>query len=196
MDLEPYLFDNLYIAKQLWDAGAAERFLKWCGSYPVDTEEYYELFYDGVASVFEETKTYYNEEKEIETLVLFDPLMDEFFRLCEEYERLKGVSPADNQLRRGGQREVCNSFGFVDYCCDWWLFDEQHGRSRLVILFDCNFCGHHELPGAVANARNELKNQISQLKSKIKALASNKKPKCQKNPPVKMLTEVERKEAA
>lgn len=170
MELEPYFFDNLRVAKQLWDAGAAERFLKWCGSYPVDTEEYYELFYDGVASVYEETRTYYNEKREIETLVLFDPLMDEFFRLCQEHERRKGVSPENNQLRRTGQRKVHDSFGIVDYCCDWRLCDEQHGRPRLVILFDCNFYGYHALPGAVAESRNELKNQIMELKKVLAGL--------------------------
>ncbi len=171
MELEPYFFDNLCVAKQLWDAGASERFLKWCGSYPVDTEDYYELFYDGVASVFEETRTYYNEEDEVETLVLFDPLMDEFFHLCREYERRKGVSREDNPFRSRGQQEVHDSFGFMDYSCDWWLCDEQHGRPRLVILFNYDFCGHHALPGAVAESKSELKNQIIGLK---KALADLK----------------------
>lgn len=168
MELEPYFFDNLYLAKQLWDAGVANRFLDWCGSLPVDTEEYYELFYDGVASVFEETKTYYNEEKEIETIVLFDPLIEEFFRLCREYERLSGVSSDANQIRKSGLRAVHESFGFIDYSCDWWLHDEQHGRPRLIILFNCDFYGQHALPGAVADSRIELESQISGLK---KALA-------------------------
>lgn len=168
MELEPYFFDNLYIAKQLWDAGAGNDFFDRCGSFAADSEDYYALFYEGVASVYKETCNYYNEDKEIETLVLFDPLMDEFFRLCREYERRKGVSPENNQLRRTGQREVHDSFGFVDYCCDWWLCDEQHGRPRLVILFDCNFCGHHALPGAIADSRSELESQIIGLK---KALA-------------------------
>lgn len=188
MELEPYFFDNLCVAKQLWDAGAANPFLKWCGSFPVDTEEYYEIFYDGVASVYEKTCSYYNEEKEVETLVLFDPLMDEFFRLCREYEQRKGISKEGNPLRHRGQRDVCDSFGFQDYCCSWWLFDEQHGRPRLVILFDCDFCGHHALPGAVADSRSELESQIIGLK---KALAE-----LEPQPVITLPVQTEMKEAA
>lgn len=163
MELEPYFFDTLCVAKQLWDAGMAERFMKRCGSYPADTEEYYEIFYDGVSSVYEETNNYYNEEKEVESLVIFDPLIDEFFRLCREYERRKGISKEDNPLRDCGLREVYDSFGFWDYSCDWRLCDE-HGRPRLVILFSCEFCGQHVLPGAVADSKRELEFQIALLK--------------------------------
>ncbi len=168
MELEPYFFDNLYLAKQLWDTDAGSSFFDHCGLFPADTEDYYELFYCGVADVYKETFNYYNDEKEVETLVLFDPLIDEFFRLCREYERRKGISRDSNSLRSRGQQEIHDSFGFMDYCCDWWLRDEQHGRPRLVILFDCNFCGHHMLPGAVAASRRELESQIIGLK---KALA-------------------------
>lgn len=188
MILEPYFFDNLCVAKQLWDAGAGNRFFDHCGSFPVDTEDYYELFYYGVASVYKETCNYYNEEKEIETLVLFDPLMDEFFRLCREYEQRKGISREDNPYRRQGQTEVHDSFGFVDYCCDWWLCDEQHGRPRLVILFDCNFCGHHALPGAIADSRSELESQIIGLRN---ALA-----KLEPQPVITLPIQTEMKEAA
>ncbi len=188
MELEPYFFDNLCVAKQLWDAGVGGSFFDYCGSFPADTEDYYELFYYGVASVYEKTCNYYNEEKEIETLVFFDPLMDEFFRLCREYEWRKGISREDNPLRSRGQREIHDSFGFVDYCCDWWLYDEQHGRPRLVILFDCNFCGHHALPGAVADSRCELESQIIGLK---KALADLKP-----HPVIALPVQAEMKEAA
>ena len=159
-----------------------------CGSYPVDTEDYYELFYDGVASVFEETRTYYNEEDEVETLVLFDPLMDEFFHLCREYERRKGVSREDNPFRSRGQQEVHDSFGFMDYSCDWWLCDEQHGRPRLVILFNYDFCGHHALPGAVAESKNELKNQIIGLGKALAGLETQ--------PVITLPVQAEMKEAA
>lgn len=188
MELEPYFFDNLCVAKQLWDAGVGSRFFDQCGSYTADTEDYYELFYEGAASVYEKTCNYYNEEKEVETLVLFDPLMNEFFRLCREYERRKEISRENDPFRSQGQREIHDSFGFVDYCCDWWLFDEQHGRPRLVILFDCNFCGHHALPGAIADSRSELENQISRLK---KALAD-----LEPQPVITLPAQAELKEAA
>lgn len=188
MELEPYFFENLCMAKELWDAGAGSSFFDHCGSYPVDTEDYYELFYYGVASVYEKMCSYYNEEKEIETLVFFDPLMDEFFRLCREYERRKGVSGENNPFRRHGQREIHDSFGFVDYCCDWWLYDEQHGRPRLIVLFDCYFYGHHALPGAVVNSRSELESQIIGLK---KALAE-----LEPRPVITLPVQTERKEAA
>ena len=188
MQLEPYFFQNLFITKRLWDAGAGNSFFDQCGSFPVDTEDDYELFYSGISSVYKETCNYYNEDKELETLVFFDPLMDEFFTLCREYERRKGIAREDNSLRSHGQQEVYKSFGFMDYCCDWWLCDEQHGRPRLIILIDCNFCGHYLLPGAIADSRNELESQIRILK---KALAE-----LEPQPIIALPIEIEIKEAA
>ncbi len=188
MELEQYFFDNLCVAKQLWDAGVGGSFFDHCGSFPADTEDYYELVYCGVASVYKETYNYYNDEKEIETLVCFDPLMDEFFHLCMEYERCRGVSREDNPFRSRGQQEVYDSFGFMDYSCNWWLCDEQHGRPRLVILFDCNFCGHHVLPGAVADSRSELEHQIILLKEALAEL--------EPQPVIAMPVQTEMKEAA
>lgn len=188
MELEPCFFENLYLAKQLCDAGEEKCFLDHCGSLPADTEDYYELFYYGIASVYKETYNYYNDDKEIETMVFFDPLIDEFFYLCREYERRMELSCDDNPLRKQGHQAIYDSFGFVDYCCDWWLCDEQHGRPRLIVLFDCNFCGHHLLPGSLADSKCELVRQIAGLK---KALAE-----LDPQPVITLPIQIEMKEAA
>lgn len=194
-ELEYYFFDNLYTAKRLWDTGVSDHFMERCGSMPADTDEYYEIFWTGMVSVFEDSRNYYNDEKEIETLVCFDPLIDEYFRLCVQYEAQKGISKEANPYRGPAQRAICESFGFMDYSADWWLCDEQHGRPHIVVLMACEFCSHHALPAGLANAREELVERTDQLTRELKALTA-KKPKQKAKPTPKLIAQAELKEAA
>lgn len=168
IDIEPFFFDNLRIAKRLWDENLADRFFNTCGDWPVNTEDYYEIVWNGTYSVFELTHNYFNEDREIETVVCFDPLIDKFFQLCAAYEKRMGLTPEENTLRSDGAKAVCASFGFWDYSCDWWLYDERHGRPRLVVFWDCEFCGLHVLPVALASAKSELESQIQNLEAALK----------------------------
>lgn len=189
IELEPYFFDSLRIAKRLWDENLADRFLDVCGDLPVDTEEYYEIAMDGIYSVFEQTRNYYNEHRELETIVCFDPLIDKFFELCEVYEDHMGLTPEENSLRLAGSRAIYDSFGFLDYTCDWWFCSEGHGRPRLVVLWTCEFCGLHILPVALASAKSELERQIKNLEV---ALKKRKKRK----PVIRLPEQNDMKEAA
>lgn len=166
--LEPCFFENLHLAKRLWDENAASHFLDLCGDWPVDSEEYYEIAWSGIHSIFKQIGSYFNESKEIETIVFFDPLIDKFFQLCAAYEKRMGLTPEENTLRSNGVREVHNSFGFWDYSCGWTLYGEDHGRPRLVVIFDEEFCGLHFLPVALASAKSELESQVQNLEAALK----------------------------
>lgn len=168
IDIEPCFFDNLRIAKRLWDENLADRFLDTCGDWSVDTEEYYEIAWDGIYSVFEQTRNYYNEHRELDVMVCFDPLIDKFFQLCETYEKRMGLAPEENALRLTGLKAIYESFGFWDYTCDWCFCGEGHGRRRLVVLWTCEFCGLHILPVALASAKGELEVQIKNLEAALK----------------------------
>lgn len=86
-----WFFQNLRMAKGLADGGYLEPFLQKCGNYRVDDESSYELSWEGIASVFPNLRGYSNEEIEADILVLFDPLIDEFCRLCKLYEEKEGL---------------------------------------------------------------------------------------------------------
>lgn len=182
VEIESSFFDNLLTAKRLWDNGVADKFLKTSGNFSVDAEAYYEIAWDGMSSVFRDVRNYCNEKENEywEVHVCFDPLIDRFFKLCQEYEKCKGLAPEGNPIRTSGARAVCDSFGFWDFSCDWMLCDEMHGRARLVIVSDENFCGLHILPLALAGARHELENQLELLEAEIKEAKRAKKPKKQK----------------
>lgn len=194
--VEPYFFDNLRTAKRLWDEDMADKFLKTSGDLPVDSEDYYEIAWDGMSSVFNDTRNYYNENEEecIEVHVCFDPLIDRFYELWRAYEKLMGLTPEENSLRERGEKAVYDSFGFWDYSCGWALYNEKHGRPRLVILSDENFCGLHILPLALAGARRELEDQVIQLEKLLKETQKSKK--CKKGKPIIRLPEKNEKEAA
>lgn len=194
--IEPYFFDNLRTAKRLWDENMAGKFLETSGDLPVDSEDYYEIAWDGMSSVFNDVRNYYNENEEecITVHVCFDPLIDRFYELCRAYEKLMSLTPEENFLRERGEKAVCDGFGFWDYSCGWVLYNEKHGRPRLVILFDENFCGLHILPLALAGARRELEDQVSQLEELLKKTRKSKK--CKKGKPIIRLPEKIEKEAA
>lgn len=192
--VEPYFFDNLRTAKRLWDEGVADRFLEVCGDLPADSEEYCEIAWEGMGSVFADVRNYYNEEKNYDVYVCFDPLIDRFYELCRAYETQLGLTPRENLLRNSGEKAICESFGFWDYSCEWTLYDENHGHPRLLILFDENFCGLHILPLALAGARKELEDQISNLEKITQEGTKAEKPT--KHKPIIRLPEKHDKEAA
>ena len=89
--LDDNVFQILCTAKRLADNGFLEPFLERCGSYDLGREEFYDFAWEAVGCVFPDYTGYWNQENEIDTIVIFDPLMDEFCRLLEQYETAYGA---------------------------------------------------------------------------------------------------------
>lgn len=172
VDLEDSFFNNLRIAKQMADSGYGDVFLKDCGSAAVDGMESFETAWIGIASVFPDLSQYYNEDIEVETLVCFDPLIDEACQLCGLQELRERIPVEESPFRKALRDTVHGSFELSGYHYDYgvWLYCEGHGRGRLVILMGMEFCGFEELPGALAEVKNALKVWVSQAREKLRPI--------------------------
>lgn len=180
-----WFFQNLRMAKGLADGGYLEPFLQKCGNYRVDDESSYELSWEGIASVFPNLRGYSNEEIEADILVLFDPLIDEFCRLCKLYEEKEGLPYGTSPLRVSVEREVYRNFDLYSYNYDYdfRFYHDGHGRGRMVVLMGCEFCGFEQLPTALSDVRNELEAQVRHLREKLapKVLPKKKSKNKSKN---------------
>jgi len=158
-------FDNPSTALLMAEEGYLDTFLDNCGGMDVDDEEDYWISLCAATCVFPDLRQYYNEEIEAEIIVIFDPLIDEFCRLCTEYEQRANIEPGESDLRRAAIRYIYDSFDFPGYCYDYnfCLCDGGHGRKRLVMLYGMEFCGFNQLPQAFADIRNALECQMSRL---------------------------------
>ena len=157
-DMSAFFWETLYIVKQMHDHGVGDRLLKLFGNDEIDSDSIYELAWEAIGSVFSDTRHYYNSENEIETLVFFDPVIDSFYRLCEEYEQIYGICPEENEFRRSMKNEVRNALSFGDYSYDYTVVTDTKKSlgCRIVLLFYVDFCCHHEIPGGLLDIRDAL----------------------------------------
>lgn len=172
--IEEIVFQNLSMAKQLSDCGFLEPFLKLCGNQSVGEEDYYGLVWDAISCIFPDATGYWNQEIEVDAIVIFDPLVDEFCRLLAQYEMMNGITPGESDLRHEAATYVGQAFdlddytdGYLLYDYDFRIYDTGHGRKRLVVLTGMEFCGFRELPGALANVRCALEYQIQRLRGEL-----------------------------
>ena len=172
--LDESVFYNLRTAKRLADGGFLEPFLKRCGGYALDQEDFYELAWDAVACVFPGVTGYWNQENEVDTLVIFDPLVDELCRLLAQHEISCGVTPGESDLRREAVADITRAFdlddymdGYYVYDYDFRVYDTGHGRKRLVMLSGVEFCGLRQVPGALADVHNALEGQVRRLRLEL-----------------------------
>lgn len=179
-------FEFLSVAKDLYDYDLLDKVMERCGNMEV-CEDCYSLAWDGIASVFEGLRQYFREETGVETMVFFDPVITEFYRLCAEYEAKTGINKDPDPFRREGEKEVYQCFCLSAYDFDVLLCDGFRGKPRIVILSGEEFYGHSELPRALVDVRSTFETHCKRLKE---ALAAGK---CAVIP---MGTEIQSKEAA
>lgn len=178
---EYWFFQNLYTAKHLADSGYLKSFLQDCGSFCVDDEVGYELAWSGISSVFPDFRNYFHEEIDGEILVLFDPLIDEFCRLCRLHEEREGLPFGTSPLRVSAEREIYNEFEFYGYHYDYdfRFYHAGHGRGKMVVLMGMEFCAFDQLPATLADVHTELEAQVCKLRKELapKALPKKKSKK-------------------
>lgn len=157
-ELDPGLIESIYLIKRLHDSGMAEGLLKSYGNLEIDGDLYYEMAYEAIGSVFADTRNYYNEEKEFETWIFMDPMLDEFCRLCQEYERGRGVSEENNPFRKNMENSIRSglSFGSYDYDFNWKFSPADRGRNRLLLFTGPEFAFESEVPCGLLEIRDSL----------------------------------------
>ena len=164
--IDPCTFECLAVAKRMYDAGLLDSVLKTCGTWEI-CEDDYSLAWEGIVRVSETFRQYYNDKDGIDTMVFFDPVISEFYRLCVMYEKKTGVDKDHDPLRDKGERDVYGCFCLDSYDYGVQLYDGEYGKPRLVILSGEEFYSHSELPGVLADVRDTLKMNCARLEKAL-----------------------------
>ena len=147
-ELYQEFFAMLRFTKSLYDCGMGEQLKAWFGSCCLDGDNYWELAYEAIGWVFQDTRHYYNERDEIETWLFTDPVMDQFCKLCQEYEGREGISEKENPYRRDMEQIIHENFCFNSYSYgyNWRLGQEERGQKCILLFTGCEFYSHDEVP--------------------------------------------------
>lgn len=173
-ELGYYLWESLYILKELYDHGKGKDILDYYAPYKINGDYFYEMAVEVIGDVFEDTRCYYNEEQDLEVNVFFDPMITEFFQLCEQYEAEGGIPPENNPFRQNLYRAIESGFYFSSYSYGYHVYDDTSRKNgcRIVLLFYCEFCNHYEAAGGLLDVFDAFVYQTTCLKE---ALGMSKK---------------------
>jgi hypothetical protein len=160
------------LIKAMHDYGVGGKLLNLWGRSEVSSDDRYEIAYDASESAFENLCIYYNEYKEVETWVFFDPLIDEFCRLCEEYERKKNIPHPQNPYRRDIETAMRSALCFNSYSYDYnfYMYPEQIGRHRLALILYNEFCDTESIPLGLLEFRAALEHYLELLRKELRPL--------------------------
>lgn len=168
-ELSDYLWEALYILKSLYDHGKGEAILHYYAAHNIDGDDWYEMAMEAVGYIFLDTRGYYNEEKEIEVNVFFDPMITEFFRLCEQYETEDGIPPENNQYRQDLYRAIESGFCFNSYSYSYRVYTDTSRKNgcRIVLLLYCEFYNHYEVVNGLLDVYDAFEFQTQRLKEEL-----------------------------
>lgn len=150
-DLNYIFFEMLRMAKMIYDVPRLRDFWETLRNLPLDEDAVYELEMETATSVFLDTGIYYNEQEDMETWVMRDPVIDRFCFLCERLEAERDLAEDINPYRRQAEQVIHEGFSLNDYSYDygWRLSPSDRGRHCILFFANCEFCGLSELPEAM-----------------------------------------------
>lgn len=157
IELEPYVFEALYLMKEMYDHGKGDEMLNACGHLDADGEAIWEVTWTAIESVFDSTRQYYDGNDENEILSIRDPAFSRFFILCEQYEEKRGIAREDNPYWKQLSRAINYSFSFDSWDFDVEVVPGRGGRkSGIILKMGCEFCSHVDVPMALMEIKVAL----------------------------------------
>ena len=166
-ELDEYLWETLYIVKSLYDHEKSRELLDAIKSDPLDSDDFYRLATETMGYVFADTREYYNEDQELEIWVFFDPMFQEFYSLCDRYERECSLPPEKNQYRLDMQHTLQYSLTFGNYDYGYRIYDDPNKKCRIVLLLGCEFMCHYEVVPGLLDIAEAYQIQIGRLKEAL-----------------------------
>ena len=169
IDTCDWLWECLYILKNMHDHDPDSPVLKWYRDSSLDGEDVYDIALNSIGEVFADTHNYWNEYDDIDVYVCFDPVINECWSTCAEYEKRTGIAPDKNKYRQELMRELGNALYISDYSyADIVYSDLDRGCPRIVLLMTVDFGLHYMVPEALCDAYSAFQYYTKLLK---KALA-------------------------
>ena len=175
IEISSWLWESLYILKNIYDHDPDADILKMYSDNELDGDDMYEIAINSMDQVFSDTRSYYNEEREIDITVFSDPVMTECWQACAEYETKAGIEPKQNEYRQELIRDLQSDLHIPDYSYSGIYYsDLDRGYPRIVMLIGIDFGLHYEIPEALCNAYSSFEYHTKRIK---KAIAELEKPK-------------------
>jgi hypothetical protein len=154
-ELNHTFFSVLHLAKVFFDSDVPDEAKKDLGAWELDEDNCYVLGLEATDWIFQDTAHYYNERQDIDTWLFSDPIIDKFCRLCQEYERSKGISEDENPYRRTMEQAIHENFRFDSYSYgyDWRLSLAERGRKCILLFTGEEFYSHESIPEGLLEVR-------------------------------------------
>lgn len=169
IEINSWLWEGIYTLKQLYDHGKTEGTLKDFKSHTLDSDDAGEIAMCAINDVFATTRDHWRERDEIETYVFFDPVLDEFFRLCRAYEQENHMAPEDDPFREDMYRAIRSGLLFDDYSYDYIVYDgsQRDGKCKLILKVYPEFCHSYEVAGGLLEVYDAFCDQTKRLRKEL-----------------------------
>ena len=176
VEINDYLWEGLYILKSMYDHDENASILKWYRDSTLDADDMYEIAVNATGGVFQDTRNYYDEEKEYEIYVFLDPIITEFWKLCEEYEARTGVEKENSIYRKELLSAIDSALYIPDYSYGAYSYEDTKRRCgcRLVMVLGIEFGHHYMLPGALCEAYEAFEMMAKRVRNALEELDEQK----------------------
>lgn len=184
---DEYEFENLfhiaYIAKRFYDCGKWEQFCKAAEGFLDCYDEYYSFAQLVMGCVTEFVGDYENcggddasYEDDTFTYYFCDPVIQNYFLLCEAYERQSGISPEENPYRQLTGSDFRRCFGNIESFFCFLIRDKTHKLkgSGIVIIYDGEFYDFHGLLLAMLDMLDCFKKRTAEIERRLSAPVPHK----------------------
>lgn len=173
VELYPNFFAMLRLAKNLYDCSLMDKLPDYVQSLVLDEDLYYEMAYEAIDIVFEDTFHDYNEEQLMDICVFSDPLIDRFCRLCWQYEQRCHLTEMENPYRKEMERIIRSGFEFGSYSYnfDWRLSASDRGHRRLLFYYGPEFYCLEDLPEGLLEIRDGFQALNLEMEKALSGLA-------------------------
>lgn len=169
----------LHLAKLIDSCGRLPKFLELIGD---DLELCWDNMYlaeqCACECIFQDTKSYYHEEKRVSrhewrdsriVYVFRDPLLNRFDALCREYEAQRSIPKVENPYVRRLEDVIHRAMQFDDYSYDYLWKDgteDRKGPKIVLFLFE-EFCTYSDIPEGLRKILNACAEGIGQLEREL-----------------------------
>ena len=175
-ELNHTFFSVLRLAKIFFDSDVPDKAKNDIGLWELDEDSCYALGLEASDWIFQNTVHYYNERKDVDTWFFSDPIIDQFCRLCQEYEQDKGITEEENPYRSTIEQTIRENFRFDSYSygyqerCDYLIQSGSQSPAvmdrKCILLFTGEEFYSHE---AVPEGLLEIRYAFLALNQKLKA---------------------------
>lgn len=176
VEISNNLWESLYILKEMYDHDEDSPVLKWYRDSTLDGDNMYEIAVNATGAVFQDTRNYYNEDREYDTYVFFDPVITEFWTLCETYEARAGLRKEDNPYRHEMLQAIDSALYIPDYSCGTYSYEDTKRKNgcRLVLVLGIEFGSHYMVPGALCEAYEAFEIMTKRVRRALEELDEQK----------------------